>query len=98
MLPNSCLVGVVDQACSWCLRSCRLQAQQALVESVDCWPMAIIIHKTLGGKPKLISASGVIGRRYPPLEGCMLYSATSLWCLISCMADHPLGNLVGAIG
>jgi len=65
---------------------------------VDCWPMAIIIHKTLGGKPKPITVSGVIGRRYPPPEGCMLYFVTALWCLISCMADHPLGNSVGAIG
>jgi hypothetical protein len=27
----------------------------------------------LGGKPKPISASGVIGGRYPPLAGCMLH-------------------------
>jgi hypothetical protein len=47
--------------------------RQALLESVDCWPMATIIHMTFGGKPKPIAASGVIGRRYPPPEGCMLY-------------------------
>jgi hypothetical protein len=89
---------LVDQACGWCLRSCRLQARQALVESVDCWPMAIIIHKTLGGKPKPITASGVIGRRYPPPEKCMLYTVITLWCLSSSIADHFLGNSVGAIG
>jgi hypothetical protein len=45
-----------------------------MLESVDCWPMAIIIHKTFGGKPKLVTALGVTGGRYPPPEGCMLYS------------------------
>jgi hypothetical protein len=48
-----------------------------MLESVDCWPMAIIIHKTFGGRPKLVTAPGVTGGRYPPLEGCMLYS---VWC------------------
>lgn len=48
------------------------------MESVDCWPMAIIIHKTLGGKPKPITVSGVIGGRDPPPEGCMLYTMTAL--------------------
>ena len=61
---------------------------------------AAALRKVSGGdrKPKPITASGVIGRRYPPPEGCMLYLVTALWCLISCMADHPLGNSVGAIG
>jgi len=36
--------------------------------------MANIIPKTFGGKPKLVTASGVTGGRYPPPEGCMLYS------------------------
>jgi hypothetical protein len=33
-------------------------AWQALMESVDYWPMAIIIRKTLGGKLKPVAASG----------------------------------------
>jgi hypothetical protein len=32
-------------------------AWQALMESVDYWPMAIIIHKTLEGKPKPVAVS-----------------------------------------
>lgn len=47
------------------------------MESVDYWPMAIIIRKTFGGKPKLVAASGVTGRRYPPPERRMLYSANA---------------------
>jgi len=31
--------------------------------------------KTLGGKPKLITASGVISERYPPPEGLILHLA-----------------------
>ena len=27
------------------------------MESVDYWPMAIIIHKTFGGKPRQLAAS-----------------------------------------
>jgi len=73
-------------------------AWQALMESVDYWPMAIIIHKTFGGKPKPVAASGVTGRRYPPLERRMLYSVdVQLYCS-SCIADRLLGNSVGAIG
>jgi hypothetical protein len=33
-------------------------AWQALMESVDQWPMAIIICKTLGGKPTPVTAFG----------------------------------------
>jgi len=28
------------------------------MESVDYWPMAITIHKTFEGKPKLVAVSG----------------------------------------
>jgi|SRR5579871_3379197 len=45
------------------------------MESVDCWPMAITIHKTFGGKPKPVAAPSVTGGKYPPLEGLMLYAA-----------------------
>jgi hypothetical protein len=45
-----------------------------MLESVDCWPMAIIIHKTFRGRPKLVTALGVTGGRHPLPEGCMLYS------------------------
>lgn len=48
------------------------------MKSVDCWPMAINVHETFGGMPKPISAPGVIGGRYPPPEGCMLYSVKVL--------------------
>lgn len=34
----------------------------ALKESVDGWPMAIIILKTFGGQPKPVAASGRDGR------------------------------------
>jgi len=67
-----------------------------MLESVDCWPMAIIIHKTFGGRPKLVTAPGVTGGRYPPPEGCMLYSGALV--PDHCIVDHPLGNSVGAIG
>ena len=50
-------------------------AWQALMESVDYWPMAIIIHKTFGGKPKPVAAPSVTGRRYPPPERRMPYTA-----------------------
>jgi hypothetical protein len=57
--------------CDRCLRSCQLHAWQALLESVDCWPMAIIIHQTFGGKPKLVTVlTGVTSGRYPPPERC----------------------------
>jgi hypothetical protein len=37
--------------------------------------MAIIIHQTIGGKPKLVTVfTGVTSGRYPPPERCMLYS------------------------
>jgi hypothetical protein len=37
--------------------------------------MAIIFHKTFGGKPKPVTVFGdVTGGRYPPPKGCMLYS------------------------
>jgi len=61
--------------------------------------MAIIILKTLGGKPKPVAVlRGVTGGRYPPPERCMLYSVIALSRWISCMVDHLLGNSVGAIG
>jgi hypothetical protein len=59
--------------------------------------MAITIQKTFGGRPKLVTALGVTGERYPPPEGCMLHSMMAL-CLTGHVADRPLGNLVGAIG
>jgi hypothetical protein len=52
-------------------------AWQALMKSVDYWPMAITIHKILGGKPKPVAACGVTGGRYPPPERRMPYSANA---------------------
>jgi hypothetical protein len=61
--------------------------------------MAIIIHKIFGGKLKPVTVfNNVTGGRYPPPEGCMLYSIIVPGHLNSCMTDHPLENLVGAIG
>lgn len=68
------------------------------MESVDCWPMAIIIHQIFGGKPKLVSAFG----RDRPLvsssrEAYVIHcEVASRW--ISRMTDCLLGNSVGAIG
>lgn len=55
------------------------------MESVDYWPMAITIHKTFGGKPKLVATSGVTSRRYPPLERRMPYSVN-----VQCIAAAVL--------
>ena len=50
-----------------------------------------------GGKPKPVAVSDVTGKRYPPLAGSMSHSVNaSGW--ITCGADHPVGNSVGAIG
>jgi len=46
---------------------------RALMDAVDNWPLAKLIIKQLGGKPKQITASGVICGRYPPLAGFMLH-------------------------
>jgi hypothetical protein len=90
---------VINQTCGGYQKSCQLYAWQALLESVDGWPMVIIIHKTIGGKPKPVAAySGVTGGRHPPPEGYMLYFGMAPSRLISCISDHPLGNAVGAIG
>ncbi len=50
-----------------------LSNEQALLESVDCWPMANPILKTLGGKPRLVA---VFGRDEPTVSSsCGLYVA-----------------------
>ena len=51
-----------------------------------------------GGKPKPISASGVIGGRYPPLAGYMWHGVMAFRRRKISVADHPVGNSVGAIG
>ncbi len=61
-------------ASQWVSEALSALCWQALSESVDYWPMAISIHQTVGGKPKLIAAPGVISGRYPPPEACMLYA------------------------
>jgi hypothetical protein len=53
-------------------------ARRARLESVDNWPMAILIHKTLGGKPKPVA---VFGRDL--VEGILLLRGachTLRWC------------------
>jgi hypothetical protein len=55
--------------------------------------------QTFGGKPKPVAAlTGVTGGRYPPSAGYMLHTMASLRGHRSCVADQPVGNLVGAIG
>ena len=50
-----------------------------------------------GGKPKPVTVSDVTGGRYPPLAGSMSHSVNACgW--ITCGADRPVGNSVGAIG
>ena len=68
------------------------------MESVDYWPMAIIIHKTFGGKPKPVAASSVTGKRYPPPERRMPYPVNARCTVAAVFADRLLGNSVGAIG
>jgi hypothetical protein len=65
------------------------------MESVDYWPMAIIIHKTFGGKLKPVAASGVTGRRYPPLERRMLYSVNVQIALQQLYRGPSFGELSG---
>ena len=65
------------------------------MESVDYWPMAIIIHKTFGGKPKPVAASGVTGRRYPPPERCMLYPANAHCAVAAVYCGPSFGELSG---
>jgi hypothetical protein len=50
-----------------------------------------------GGKPKPVSVSDVTGERYPPPAGCMSHGVNALG-RITCVADRPVGNSVGAIG
>jgi hypothetical protein len=71
-----------------------------LLESGDCWPMAILpTIQTFGGKPKPVAVfAGVTGGRYPPSAGYMLHTMAFLRGHRSCVADQPVGNLVGAIG
>lgn len=50
-----------------------------------------------GGKPKPVTVADVIGERYPPLAGSMSHGVNASG-RISCGADRPVGNSVGAIG
>ena len=73
--------------------------QEALMRSVDCWPLAIIFPRHSGASPYRYPASAVTGGRYPPLERCMSQVREELPSpnRIS-VAECRLGNLVGAIG
>jgi hypothetical protein len=55
------MLEALDYSVSWAslrvIEVLSALAWQALMESVDYWPMAIIIHKTFGGKPKPVTAS-----------------------------------------
>jgi hypothetical protein len=50
-----------------------------------------------GGKPKPVAVCDVTGERYPPPAGYMLHGVKASGS-ITCGADHPVGNSVGAIG
>ena len=50
-----------------------------------------------GGKPELVAVSDVTGERYPPPAGAMLLGVNASG-RITCGADYPVGNSVGAIG
>lgn len=50
-----------------------------------------------GGKPKPVTVADVTGERYPPLAGSMSHGVNASG-RISCGADRPVGNSVGAIG
>jgi hypothetical protein len=50
-----------------------------------------------GGKLKPVTVSDVTGERYPPPAGFMLHSVNAS-SRITCGADNPVGNSVGAIG
>jgi hypothetical protein len=67
---------------------------RAMLDAVDNWPLAILIAKQLGGKPMLITASGVIGGRYPPLAGSMLHGVTAPAPNHLC-SGQPCGELSG---
>ena len=75
--------------------------QPAPKESVDGWPLAIIIQKTFEGHPKLVAVpfGDVTGGWYPSIEGCMVQRGPASGSRIpTAAADHPLSNPVGAIG
>jgi hypothetical protein len=73
---------------------------------VDCWPMAIIIQDIWGQAQANNRLYGVIGRRYPPPEGCMLYSGIAFssalpfvqWTIPWGTQWGQLDNLVGTSG
>jgi hypothetical protein len=71
------------------------------MESVDCWPLAIILARHLGVVPDWYPASAVTSEGYPPLEWRMLQGpprSLSGSNRVVTVADRHLGNSVGAIG
>ena len=75
------------------------------MRSVDCWPLAKIFTRHLGASRgryplRVYMACDVTGERYPPLEGYMsqFQGCPSPGPNELSVADHPLGNSVGAIG
>jgi hypothetical protein len=63
ILPNVDLVISNNLDCCRYQKSHWAHTQWDMLESVDCWPMANIIHKTFGGKLMLVSAFSVTGRK-----------------------------------
>ena len=67
---------------------------RALLESVGYWAMPNINPKTFGGKPKPVPASGVTGRRYPPLAGYIMHCSNTLRVALLCVGP-VCGELSG---
>lgn len=72
-------------------------AWQALMESVDYWPLAILNPRHLGVSPSRYPPSGVICERYPPPEELISHLVTGE-SRKHCAVDCSLGNIVGANG
>ena len=68
------------------------------MRSVDYWPLAIDLQSQSGAGPSQHPSPDVVGEGYPPPEGCMSQSVGALVADAVSVADHPLGNTVGANG
>ena len=70
----------------------------ATMRSVDCWPMASTHLQTLGGKPGSVAASGRDRLSVSSSLGVHVTVRGGFTARAVPVADHVLGNSVGAIG